>query len=95
VGTPPSACQPPVTTVDRRLLYGAILDCAALQAAGNNLSGNSTNLPVEAFASFFLTQPVPGASSGGSVFVELVDITGRSGQGTLDNFLRDEAQLYR
>lgn len=95
VGTPPSACQPPVTTVDRRLLYGAILDCAALQAAGNSLSGNSTNLPVEAFASFFLTQPVPGASSGGSVFVELVDITGRSGQGTLDNFLRDEAQLYR
>ncbi|WP_296740486.1 pilus assembly protein TadG-related protein [Mesorhizobium sp.] len=95
VGTPPSSCQPPVTTVDRRLLYGAILDCNALQAAGNNLSGNSTNLPVEAFASFFITQPVSGANNGGSVFVELVDITGRSGNGTLDNFLRDEAQLYR
>lgn len=95
VGTPPSACQPPVTTVDRRLLYGAILDCHALEAAGNDLNGNSTNLPVEAFASFFLTEPVPGASEGGSVFVELVDITGRGGQGTLDNFLRDEAQLYR
>lgn len=95
VGTPPSSCQPPVTTVDRRLLYGALLDCNALQAAGYDLNGNSTNLPVEAFASFFLTEPVPGASAGGSVFVELVDITGRSGQGTLDNFLRDEAQLYR
>jgi len=95
VGTPPSSCQPPVTSVDRRLLYGAILNCNALQAAGNNLSGNSTNLPVEAFASFFMTEPVPGASEGGSVFVELVDITGRGGQGTLDNFLRDEAQLYR
>ncbi|TGS57598.1 hypothetical protein EN826_032645, partial [Mesorhizobium sp. M1D.F.Ca.ET.183.01.1.1] len=95
VGTPPSACQAPVTSVDRRLLYGAILNCNALQAAGNNLNGNSTNLPVEAFASFFMTEPVPGASAGGSVFVELVDITGRSGQGTLDNFLRDEAQLYR
>ncbi|BCG97039.1 TadE/TadG family type IV pilus assembly protein [Mesorhizobium sp. 131-2-1] len=95
VGTPPSACLAPVTSVDRRLLYGAILNCQALQAAGNNLSGNSTNLPVEAFASFFLTQPVPGASAGGSVFVELGDITGRSGNGTLDNFLRDEAQLYR
>lgn len=95
VGTPPSSCQPPVTSVDRRLLYGAILNCNALQAAGNNLSGNSTNLPVEAFASFFMTEPVPGASQGGSVFVELVDITGRGGQGTLDNFLRDEAQLYR
>ncbi|RWG83205.1 pilus assembly protein TadG-related protein [Mesorhizobium sp.] len=95
VGTPPSACQAPVTTVDRRLLYGAILNCNALEAAGNDLNGNSTNLPVEAFASFFLTQPVPGANNGGSVFVELVDITGRSGAGTLDNFLRDEAQLYR
>ncbi|PBB89744.1 hypothetical protein CK215_26010 [Mesorhizobium sp. WSM3864] len=95
VGTPPSSCQPPVTTVDRRLLYGAILNCNALEAAGNDLNGNSTNLPVEAFASFFLTEPVPGANAGGSVFVELVDITGRSGQGTLDSFLRDEAQLYR
>jgi hypothetical protein len=95
VGTPPNSCQPPVTTVDRRLLYGALLNCNALQAAGNNLSGNSSNLPVEAFASFFMTEPVPGASAGGSVFVELGDITGRGGQGTLDNFLRDEAQLYR
>ncbi|PBC11795.1 pilus assembly protein TadG-related protein [Mesorhizobium sp. WSM3859] len=95
VGTPPNACLAPVTTVDRRLLYGAILNCNALQAAGNNLNGNSTNLPVEAFASFFITQPVSGANNGGSVFVELVDITGRGGSGTLDNFLRDEAQLYR
>ncbi|TGQ34483.1 MULTISPECIES: pilus assembly protein TadG-related protein [unclassified Mesorhizobium] len=95
VGTPPSACLAPVTTIDRRLIYGAILNCQALQAAGNNLNGNSTNLPVEAFASFFLSEPVPGASQGGSVFVELVDITGRGGQGTLDNFLRDEPQLYR
>ncbi|RWM06571.1 MAG: hypothetical protein EOR72_31485 [Mesorhizobium sp.] len=95
VGTPPSSCQPPVTSVDRRLLYGAILNCNALEAAGNDLNGNSTNLPVEAFASFFLTEPVPGANAGGSVFVELVDITGRGGAGTLDSFLRDEAQLYR
>ncbi|TGQ08058.1 hypothetical protein EN860_033425, partial [Mesorhizobium sp. M00.F.Ca.ET.217.01.1.1] len=73
VGTPPNACLAPVTTVDRRLLYGAILNCNALQAAGNNLNGNSTNLPVEAFASFFITQPVSGANNGGSVFTELVD----------------------
>ncbi|RUW25281.1 MULTISPECIES: pilus assembly protein TadG-related protein [unclassified Mesorhizobium] len=95
VGTPPSSCQPPVASVDRRLLYGAILNCNALETAGNDLNGNSTNLPVEAFASFFLTEPVPGANAGGSVFVELVDVTGRGGQGTLDSFLRDEAQLYR
>lgn len=95
IGTPAAACQPPVTTVDRRLLYGAILNCNALEAAGNGLSGHSTNLPVEAFGSFFLTEPVPSASEDASVMVELVDVTGGAGQGTLDNFLRDEAQLYR
>ncbi|RWB79161.1 MAG: hypothetical protein EOQ50_05000 [Mesorhizobium sp.] len=95
VGTPPNACQPPVTSVDRRLLYGAILNCNALEAAGNDLSGHSTNLPVEAFGSFFLTEPVASASDDASVMVELVDVTGANGQGTLNNFLRDEAQLYR
>ncbi|MER9403242.1 pilus assembly protein TadG-related protein [Mesorhizobium caraganae] len=94
VGTPPNACQPPVTTVDRRLIYGAILNCSALEQA-NDLSGHSANLPVEAFGSFFLTEPVSSPSDDASVMVELVDITGRGGQGTLDNFLRDEAQLYR
>ncbi|TIM42230.1 pilus assembly protein TadG-related protein [Mesorhizobium sp.] len=94
VGTPPNSCQPPVTTVDRRLIYGAILNCAALEET-NDLSGHSTGLPVEAFASFFLTEPVSSPSDDASVMVELVDITGRGGQGTLDNFLRDEAQLYR
>ncbi|MDX8496393.1 pilus assembly protein TadG-related protein [Mesorhizobium sp. VK22B] len=94
-GTPPSECQPAITTVDRRLIYGALLNCQALEAEGNDLNGNSTNLPVEAFGSFFLTEPVAGANDDASVFVELVDITGRGGQGTLDNFLRDEAQLYR
>ncbi|MES0043309.1 pilus assembly protein TadG-related protein [Mesorhizobium sp. M0091] len=95
VGTPSAACQPPVTTIDRRLIYGAILNCNALEAAGNDLSGHSTNLPVEAFGSFFLTEPVPSASDDASVMVELVDVTGGAGQGTLANFLRDEAQLYR
>jgi hypothetical protein len=95
VGTPPSACQPPVTTVDRRLIYGAILNCNALEAAGYDLNGNSTDLPVEAFASFFITEPVPSASQDAPVRVELVDVTGRAGQGTLDSFLRDEVQLYR
>lgn len=93
-GTPASACQPPVTTVDRRLIYGAILNCNALEE-DNDLSGHSEDLPVEAFASFFLTEPVQSPSEDASVMVELLDITGRGGQGTLDNFLRDEAQLYR
>ncbi|MER8375835.1 pilus assembly protein TadG-related protein [Mesorhizobium sp. M1406] len=95
IGTPSAGCQPPVTSVDRRLLYGAILNCNALESAGNDLSGHSTDLPVEAFGSFFLTEPVMSASDDASVMVELVDITGHDGSSTLDNFLRDEAQLYR
>ncbi|PSJ57643.1 pilus assembly protein TadG-related protein [Pseudaminobacter soli (ex Li et al. 2025)] len=86
------ACGTPVTKVDRRILYGAILDCKALQASGVKFSGRSTGLPVRAFGSFFVTEPI---KDGKDIYVELVDITGKGGRGTLDNFLRDEAQLYR
>jgi Flp pilus assembly protein TadG len=97
-GHPPNACGAPVTTEDRRLIFGAIINCQALEVAGYNLSGHEENLPVEAFASFFLTEPVrkePHSVYDASVFVELVDVTGRAGGGTLDDFLRDEVQLYR
>ncbi|MEQ1942471.1 pilus assembly protein TadG-related protein [Mesorhizobium sp. VNQ89] len=93
-GTPDPDCQPPVTTVDRRILYGAILNCQSLTALGHNLSGKSEDLPVEAFASFFLAEPVPSAADDASVFVELIDIT-TGGQGTLAKFLRDDVQLVR
>lgn len=77
---------------DRRLLYGAILDCNALAAEGYKMSGQSDGLPVKAFGSFFMTQPV---GSDSVLYVELVDITGVFGNGTLTNFSRDESQLYR
>lgn len=86
------ACGTPVTKVDRRILYGAILDCQALQASGLKFTGRLTGLPVRAFGSFFVTDPI---KDGKDIYVELVDITGKGGRGTLDNFLRDEAQLYR
>ncbi|QKC98664.1 pilus assembly protein TadG-related protein [Mesorhizobium sp. NZP2298] len=91
-GTPPVAAGTPITTVDRRLLYGAILDCNALQASGVNFKGRATGIPVRRFGSFFVTEPI---KDGKNIYVELVDITGKGGRGTLDNFLRDEAQLYR
>lgn len=91
-GTPPTAAGSPINTPDRRLLYGAILDCKALQASGFNFNGRVT-VPVRRFASFFITEPVK--DNGKNIYVELVDITGKGGRGTLDNFLRDEAQLYR
>jgi hypothetical protein len=91
-GTPPNGAGTPISIPDRRLLYGAILDCNALKASGMNFSGRLTGIPVRRFASFFITEPI---KDGKDIFVELVDITGKGGNGTLDNFLRDEAQLYR
>ncbi|TPI13092.1 hypothetical protein FJW06_15735 [Mesorhizobium sp. B4-1-3] len=84
----PSCGQTPVTTVDRRILYGAIIDCNAI----GGFNGRADNVPVHAFGSFFITEPI---KDGKNINVELVDITGKGGRGTLDNFLRDEAQLYR
>jgi len=105
-GNAPNKCGAPITYVDRRLLYGAILDCQKLEEDPNvDLSGHTENLPVEAFASFFITQPVRTDRCTGKaetcfdydadIFVELVDVTGPGGRGTLNNFVRDEPQLYR
>ncbi|RUM96361.1 hypothetical protein EET67_18615 [Pseudaminobacter arsenicus] len=88
----PACSQQPVTSVDRRILYGAIIDCAAIEASGQKFSGRLNDIPVRAFGSFFITEPIKIDKD---IYVELVDITGRGGRGTLDNFLRDEAQLYR
>lgn len=91
-GTPPAGAGTPISIPDRRLLYGAVLDCKALQASGLKFTGRLTGIPVRRFASFFITEPI---HDGKDIFVELVDITGKGGNGTLDNYLRDEAQLYR
>ncbi|ESZ02681.1 MULTISPECIES: pilus assembly protein TadG-related protein [unclassified Mesorhizobium] len=84
----PSCGQTPVTTVDRRILFGAIIDCNAI----SGFNGRANNIPVRAFGSFFITEPIKDSKD---IYVELIDITGKGGRGTLDNFLRDEAQLYR
>jgi hypothetical protein len=90
-GSPQSGCVAPVTTVDRRLLYGALLNCKALSETFN-LGGKDEDLPVAAFASFFLTEPIKNDTD---IYAELVDVTGHYGQGSLEKFQRDEAQLYR
>ncbi|TIR21985.1 MAG: hypothetical protein E5X34_16050 [Mesorhizobium sp.] len=91
----PACSSNKVSNPDRRILYGAILNCQALAAAGLMGGGNSSPpLPVEAFGSFFITETVESGSDQ-TIRVELVDVTGREGQGTLDKFLRDEVQLYR
>lgn len=97
-GVAPSGCGAPVLTVDRRLIFAAIINCQALDAQGYNLSGAETGLPVEAFASFFLTAPVrnePGNEYDADIYAEIVDVSGRYGSGSLQDFARDEVQLYR
>lgn len=77
---------------DRRILYGAVLNCLELDAE-YGLSGSSNPpLPAEAFAKFFITEPV-GSGSDQEIFVELVDIIepGNSPAG----LVRDIVQLYR
>lgn len=87
---------------DRRLLYAAIINCE--EHADDLVGGSGDPIPVEAFASVFLTEPLENGSaqSNGeedngddSIRAELVDITGRFGNGTLEGFQRDEVQLYR
>ncbi len=72
---------------DRRVLYGAVLDCTDLPSGG---SGGP--VPVVAFAKFFLTEPVPG-SGDNNIYVELIGVVE---PGTVANDVaRDLVQLYR
>ncbi|RWO90950.1 pilus assembly protein TadG-related protein [Mesorhizobium sp.] len=88
------ACNPPSDDIKRRMIYAAMLDCDPSDGIGSTVQGSGGNYPVEAFVSFFLTEPA-GDAPDADIYGEIVDVTGRGGQGTLDDFLRDEAQLYR
>jgi len=48
-------CNTTTQGADRRLLYVAIIDCAA-----NSVKGGGQTLPVQAFASVFVTEPAGG-----------------------------------
>ncbi len=79
---------------DRRLLYGAVLDCMALDDPANGgpiKGGSSDKLPVAAFARFFITEPVESGKED-TIWVELVDVVEGSSDGGTS---RDIVQLYR
>lgn len=88
-GLPQCATAEPVA--GRRLLYAAIVDCLA------NAQGGATDLPVNSYASIFLTRPMvmDKALNAYTIDVEIVDISGQGGNGSLDTFVRDEAVLVR
>ncbi len=73
-------------TPDRRVIYGAVINCSELDVRGNN----NTPLPVLTFASFFLTEPV---TSDGTIHAEL---TGLVEPGSVSSSVaRDIVQLFR
>ena len=87
------AVEPSAGPKDRRTVFAAIVDCAAEADSGVD------EMAVTAYASLFMTSPMlrnpadPSADS--TIDVEIVDITGFGGNGTLDTFVRDEAILVR
>lgn len=82
-------CNNTTQAVDRRLIYVAIIDCAA-----NTVKGGSQTLPVQAFASVFVTEQAGGPPNA-DIYGEIEDISTVVGQGTLKKLQRNEAQLYR
>jgi Flp pilus assembly protein TadG len=90
-GTKFCSSVPATATPDRRILYGAVINCRQNAALLNGGSGE--DIPVLAFAKFFLTEPAQGETSGRKViWAELVDIIE---PGDDDGVLRDQVQLYR
>jgi Flp pilus assembly protein TadG len=85
---------------DRRIFYGAILNCRALDQPANGgpiQGGSSPPLPALGFGQFFLTEPVGGSRNNvngadGDIWTELVGLVE---PGQANSVSRDMVQLYR
>ena len=75
---------------DLRTVFAALVNCIENEGEG----GGINTYPVEAYASLFLVRPMDPTGPA-NLDVEIVDITGSGGNGTLDTFVRDEAILVR
>ena len=78
---------------DRRIIMGAVIDCGEQASQG----GGTNSYAVNSYVSMFMTRPVFPYRSGGdlTIDVEIVDVTGPGGNGTLDEYIRAEAILVR
>lgn len=84
---------------DRRILYAAVIDCAAY---GDLVKGKATDIPVLSFVKMFMTQPMAKKDECGeddetvdcnnTLFVEMVDVVQ---PGIDDEVIHDIVQLYR
>jgi len=74
-------------TPDRRILFGAIINCQ--QYAAELVGGSGNSIPVETFAKFFLVEPIDNEND---LYVEL---TGLVDPATDPGIVHDLVQLYR
>ncbi|WP_183927778.1 TadE/TadG family type IV pilus assembly protein [Rhizobium mongolense] len=91
IGAPQCYSGPaaPAGATDRRIIFAAVVNCNAAKIKGRTdvAAGD-----IEGFTSMFVTKPVDGDSK---LSLEIIDITGNKGRGTLDTFIREEAYLVR
>ncbi|MER9654741.1 pilus assembly protein TadG-related protein [Mesorhizobium sp. M0152] len=87
-------CNSTTQPADRRLLYVAIVDCDSNVVKNKGAKGGNQTLPVQAFASVFVTEQAGGPPDA-DIYGEMEDISTVVGQGTLKKLQRNEAQLYR
>ena len=89
---------PSITSVDPardpRILPVAIIDCVTEDENG---AGGNSSVAVNTYATIFLNRPMRAwyPSSPQTIDVEIIDIQGFGGLGTLDTFTREEAILVR
>ncbi len=93
------AAQGATDNPERRVIQAAVINCNTHEPQGR------IDLPVLAMASLFLVNPVlkkqelepdaDGYYPDGTINTEVIDISGKDGLGSLDNFLKVESILVR
>lgn len=78
---------------DRRTIFAAVLNCNEQFSGGS--SGGRREVEAAAYARMFLTKPMVTQGNDKYISLEVVDVTGGGGLGTVEDFLREEAELVR
>jgi Flp pilus assembly protein TadG len=79
-------------TPDRRVFVGAIINCQAAAEAGQLTGSSGGTIPVEAYAKFFLTEPMD--KNDGTIWAEMIQVV-EPGTAAARNIIRDSVQLMR
>jgi Flp pilus assembly protein TadG len=79
----------PPAVAGRREIFAAVANCTEHQ----DLIRGTHEFPAETFVRVFLTRPAN--LSDRTIHMEIIDVSGEGGLGTVENFLREEAELVR